>query len=119
MILMLKSRPEPHKKLKRFLSPAFTVNYIDNLENYFQYTMQSLLDKYQHEIVKDYQLAKHVGISVDFMDDLHNVALDMSVYPIIHNFFDPQIDICEAWEIVHLARASAIQTQPSRRSRTA
>lgn len=71
------SRYEPHKKLKRFLSPAFTVNYIDNLESFFQHTVQALLSKYQNTIDRDLQLAKHAGFQVDLMDDLHNVALDM------------------------------------------
>lgn len=71
------SRYEPHKKLKRFLSPAFTVNYIDNLESFFQHTVRALLSKYQNEIDRDLQLAKHSGFQVDLMDDLHNVALDM------------------------------------------
>lgn len=71
------SRYEPHKKLKRFLSPAFTVNYIDNLESFFQHTVRALLSKYQNEIDRDLQLAKNSGFQVDLMDDLHNVALDM------------------------------------------
>lgn len=71
------SRYEPHKKLKRFLSPAFTVNYIDNLESFFQHTVRALLSKYQNEIDHNLQLAKRTGFQVDLMDDLHNVALDM------------------------------------------
>lgn len=71
------SRYEPHKKLKRFLSPAFTVNYIDNLESYFQHTVRALLSKYQNDIDHNLQLAKNTGFQVDLMDDLHNVALDM------------------------------------------
>ncbi|KAK2599236.1 hypothetical protein N8I77_011006 [Diaporthe amygdali] len=70
-------RYEPHKKLKRFLSPAFTVNYIDNLESYFQHTVRALLFKYQNDIENDFQLAKHAGFPADLMDDLHNVALDI------------------------------------------
>ncbi|KAJ0119487.1 cytochrome p450 3a9 [Diaporthe amygdali] len=70
-------RYEPHKKLKRFLTPAFTVNYIDNLESYFQHTVRALLFKYQNDIENDFQLAKHTGFPADLMDDLHNVALDI------------------------------------------
>lgn len=59
------------------MSPAFTVNYIDNLESFFQDTVRALLSKYQKDIDRDVQLAKHTGFQVDLMDDLHNVALDM------------------------------------------
>lgn len=59
------------------MSPAFTVNYIDNLESFFQHTVRALLSKYQSDIDRDPQLAKHTGFQVDLMDDLHNVALDM------------------------------------------
>ncbi|TLS22519.1 uncharacterized protein PpBr36_09868 [Pyricularia pennisetigena] len=70
-------RHEPHKRLKRFLSPAFTVAYIDNLEKYFQKTMRQLLNKYENQIAADADSAKFNGIEVDLMDDLHNVALDI------------------------------------------
>ncbi|KAK2053332.1 cytochrome P450 [Colletotrichum caudatum] len=70
-------RPEPHKRLKRFLSPAFTVNYIDNLEQFFISTVRDLLDKYQTQINEDPVYYAKQGIEVDLMDDLHNVALDI------------------------------------------
>ncbi|KAI6350655.1 hypothetical protein MCOR25_010496 [Pyricularia grisea] len=70
-------RHEPHKRLKRFLSPAFTVAYIDNLEKYFQKTLRELLDKYESQISADTASASFNGIEVDLMDDLHNVALDI------------------------------------------
>ncbi|KAK2006680.1 cytochrome P450 [Colletotrichum eremochloae] len=70
-------RPEPHKRLKRFLSPAFTVNYIDNLEQFFTSTVRDLLNKYQTIINEDPVYYAKKGIEVDLMDDLHNVALDI------------------------------------------
>ncbi|KAL8298843.1 hypothetical protein RB600_003395 [Gaeumannomyces tritici] len=70
-------RPEPHRRLKRFLSPAFTVHYIDNLELYFQKTVRDLLNKYDDRIRIDPLAAQVNGIEVDLMDDLHNVALDI------------------------------------------
>ncbi|KAI8238714.1 Cytochrome P450 monooxygenase FUS8 [Colletotrichum sp. SAR 10_99] len=70
-------RPEPHKRLKRFLSPAFTVNYIDNLEVFFKTTVRDLLNKYQTQINADPVYYAKKGIEVDLMDDLHNVALDI------------------------------------------
>ncbi|KAF4898139.1 Cytochrome P450 monooxygenase FUS8 [Colletotrichum viniferum] len=70
-------RPEPHKRLKRFLSPAFTVNYIDNLEMFFKTTVRDLLNKCQTQINADPVYYAKKGIEVDLMDDLHNVALDI------------------------------------------
>ncbi|KAL0765546.1 hypothetical protein CaCOL14_011770 [Colletotrichum acutatum] len=70
-------RQEPHRRLKRFLSPAFTVNYIDNLEMFFKSTVRDVLNKYQTQINEDPVYHAKKGIEVDLMDDLHNVALDM------------------------------------------
>ncbi|KXH59670.1 cytochrome P450 3A9 [Colletotrichum salicis] len=70
-------RQEPHRRLKRFLSPALTVNYIDNLEMFFKSTVRDVLNKYQSKINEDPVYHAKKGIEVDLMDDLHNVALDM------------------------------------------
>ncbi|KAH8593479.1 cytochrome P450 [Bisporella sp. PMI_857] len=70
-------RYEPHKRLKRFLSPAFTVSYIDNLETLFQDCIQDLINKYQNLIDAKPLQASISGIETDFMEDLHNVALDI------------------------------------------
>ncbi|OHF03155.1 cytochrome P450 3A9 [Colletotrichum orchidophilum] len=64
-------------RLKRFLSPAFTVNYIDNLETFFKSTVRDVLNKYQTHIKEDPVYNAKNGIEVDLMDDLHNVALDI------------------------------------------
>ncbi|KAL2682376.1 hypothetical protein Neosp_006826 [[Neocosmospora] mangrovei] len=68
-------RPMPHKRLKRFLSPAFTVAYIDNLEAFFAGTIRDLLNKYEVSLSDDNTESN--CIEVDLMDDLHNVALDI------------------------------------------
>ncbi|UPK97230.1 hypothetical protein LCI18_008165 [Fusarium solani-melongenae] len=68
-------RPVPHKRLKRFLSPAFTVAYIDNLEAFFAGTIRDLLNKYEASLSDDNTQSN--CIEVDLMDDLHNVALDI------------------------------------------
>ncbi|CAH0042912.1 unnamed protein product [Clonostachys rhizophaga] len=68
-------RPMPHKRLKRFLSPAFTVSYVDNLDVFFAKTIRSLLDKYQTNVSVVGPVQS--GYEVDLMDDLHNVALDI------------------------------------------
>ncbi|KAG4426254.1 hypothetical protein IFR04_000720 [Cadophora malorum] len=71
-------RPEPHRRLKKFLSPAFTVSYIDKLEVLFEQCVRDLLQKYQTSLdeakVGD---VKRPAIESDFMEDLHNVALDI------------------------------------------
>ncbi|KAL2877128.1 hypothetical protein SGCOL_007520 [Colletotrichum sp. CLE4] len=72
-------RQEPHRRLKRFLSPAFTVNYIDNLEMFFKSTVRDVLNKYQSQINEDPVYHAKKGIEVNLMDDLHNVALDILI----------------------------------------
>lgn len=63
------------------MSPAFTVNYIDNLETFFKTTVRDVLNKYQTQINEDPVYYAKEGFEVDLMDDLHNVALDMWVAP--------------------------------------
>ncbi|UQC90732.1 cytochrome P450 3A9 [Colletotrichum lupini] len=81
-------RQEPHRRLKRFLFPAFTVNYIDNLEMFFKSTVRDVLNKYQTQINEDAVHYAKKGIEVDLMDDLHNVALD------IRNVLIPSVLTC-------------------------
>jgi len=57
------------------LSPAFTVAYVDNLEVYFQNIVRDLLNKYQSKVMSN--SPSEYGFETDFMEDLHNVALDM------------------------------------------
>lgn len=76
--LTYSSRPVPHRKLKKFLSPAFTVAHIDKLDALFSQCIRDLLEKYQIAIQLDIQdRANYYGIEIDLMEDLHNVALDM------------------------------------------
>lgn len=56
------------------MAPAFTVNYIDNLEYIFAHTVRSLLFNYAQKNAVDNPVA---GIETDLMSDLHNVALDI------------------------------------------
>jgi hypothetical protein len=76
--LTLGSREVPHRKLKKFLSPAFTVAYVDNLDTLFSQCISDLLQKYQmaFQLGIEGSVAHH-GIETDLMEDLHNVALDM------------------------------------------
>jgi hypothetical protein len=72
------SRPVPHRKLKKFLSPACTVAYVDKLDTLFSHCISDLLQKYQMAVQLDTKgSANHYGIETDLMEDLHNVALDM------------------------------------------
>ncbi|EOD46056.1 putative cytochrome p450 3a9 protein [Neofusicoccum parvum UCRNP2] len=69
-------RPEPHRRLKRFLSPAFTVSYVDKLESYFAKSIGDLIAKYE-AVLGGKGDGDPRGATVDLMDDLHNVALDI------------------------------------------
>lgn len=73
-------RPNPHKQLKRFLTPAFTVAYVDGLDTIFCDVAQRLLDKYARE-------TEATGAArTDMMDDLHRCALDSKLLPsLTHN----------------------------------
>lgn len=78
MKLSHSSRPVPHRKLKKFLSPAFTVAYIDKLDMLFSQCISDLLQKYQTAAQLDIKgSANYYGTETDLMEDLHNVALDM------------------------------------------
>ncbi|KAF4986589.1 hypothetical protein FDECE_15872 [Fusarium decemcellulare] len=68
-------RFHPHKRLKRFLSPAFTVGYVDNLETIFRGVMRDLLANYKKRIAGN-PLGEQT-IETDLMDDLHKAALDI------------------------------------------
>ncbi|KAF5564733.1 cytochrome P450 monooxygenase 3A9 [Fusarium phyllophilum] len=68
-------RFHPHKRLKRFLSPAFTVAYVDNLEAVFKGVMRDLLQNYVMLLGENASTAE--GVQTDLMDDLHKAALDM------------------------------------------
>lgn len=70
---MLDSRPVHHRNLKRALSPGFTVAYVDNLETTFAGVVRDLLNKYATRLHHE----RGQPFEVDFMNDLHNVALDM------------------------------------------
>ncbi|TGO35066.1 hypothetical protein BHYA_0171g00020 [Botrytis hyacinthi] len=70
------SRREPHKRLKRFLSPAFSVSYVDNLEFLFSKCLQDLI--YRYAALSDSSSSvKNKPAVTDMMNDLHNVALDI------------------------------------------
>ncbi|KAF4961211.1 hypothetical protein FGADI_448 [Fusarium gaditjirri] len=68
-------RFHPHKRLKRFLSPAFTVGYVDNLEAIFKGVMRDLLQNYVALLDDCGSTAE--GVQTNLMDDLHKVALDI------------------------------------------
>ncbi|KAI9929458.1 hypothetical protein MW887_000930 [Aspergillus wentii] len=69
-------RPEPHKHLKRFLNPAITINYVDNLNPFFATSIKDLISGYAAQIdAKKHQ--KGYLYKTDLMDDLHKLALDI------------------------------------------
>lgn len=71
------SRPEPHKRLRRFLSPAFTTKYIDGLGYLFEECMGTMIEVYERSFSAEKALRQAQTLETDLMEDLHNVALDM------------------------------------------
>ena len=72
------SRPEPHKRLKKFLSPAFRVGYIDNLDFLFGKCIGDLIQKYQKDLAACAGVERDIPhIEIDIMDDVHSIGLDM------------------------------------------
>jgi len=73
------SRPNPHKKLKRFLGPAFTTSYVDKLIPLFGISIGDLITKYDRLLTDGNMPNSKASVETDLMEDLHNVALDMYV----------------------------------------
>lgn len=75
------SRPVPHRNLKKFLSPAFTVASVDKLDSFFKACVSTLLDNYYNEVNKaiaeDPKTNPNGNVETDFMRDLHCLALDI------------------------------------------
>lgn len=71
----------PHRNLKKFLSPAFTVASVDKLDTYFKACVSTLLDNYYDEVnkavSKDLSFRPNGNIQTDLMRDLHCLALDI------------------------------------------
>ncbi|KAG9186804.1 hypothetical protein G6011_09912 [Alternaria panax] len=53
-------RPVPHRKLKKFLNPAFAVSFVNKLDTYFKACISTLLDSYYTEV--DRAVAKDLSI---------------------------------------------------------
>ena len=70
-------RPNPHKELKKFLSPAFTVRYVDGLEFLFSKCVSDLINRYENLLLSSVNSGKGLIAVTDLMDDLHSLALDM------------------------------------------
>ncbi|CAG8951083.1 hypothetical protein HYFRA_00006481 [Hymenoscyphus fraxineus] len=68
-------RPEPHKNLKRFLGPAFTVSSVDTLDLFFKDCVQKLLRNYY--AIVDSESTPKAAFETDLMRDLHCLALDI------------------------------------------
>ena len=70
------SRHDPHKRLKKFLSPAFTVTSVDKLDSFFMACTHVLLKNY-YRLVDQASAEGRAQIKTDLMRDLHCLALDM------------------------------------------
>ncbi|KAJ5727066.1 cytochrome P450 [Penicillium malachiteum] len=71
------SRSDPHKRLKKFLSPAFTVGYVDGLEFLFAQCVSDLINRYMDLLSPSVSSGKPEIVITDLMEDLHNLALDI------------------------------------------
>ncbi|KAJ5703250.1 cytochrome P450, partial [Penicillium malachiteum] len=69
-------RPDPHSALKKFLSPAFTIAYVDGLEFLFSRCVSDLINRYM-DILEPTKGSGKPSATTDLMEDLHNLALDI------------------------------------------
>lgn len=74
---LLQSRPDPHKRLKKFLSPAFTIAYVDGLEFLFSKCVGDLINRYVDLMSCPSPKGEKAPVVTDLMEDLHSLALDM------------------------------------------
>ncbi|BCR96891.1 uncharacterized protein AKAW2_30210S [Aspergillus luchuensis] len=70
-------RPDPHKRLKKFLSPAFTIAYVDGLEFLFSKCVGDLINRYVDLMSCPSPKGEKAPVVTDLMEDLHSLALDI------------------------------------------
>lgn len=80
--LTVYSRSEPHKRLKKFLNPAFVVKYVDSMDEKFCECVKNVMTQWStqlatHATEKSLQKKQAPEVKVDLMDTLHRMALDM------------------------------------------
>jgi hypothetical protein len=63
-----------HKTLRKLMTPAFTVSYLDNMDNLFQKPVQDMMNEYKGHIDASCTTEK---FEVNLMNDLHRMALEM------------------------------------------
>ncbi|KAF1940411.1 cytochrome P450 [Clathrospora elynae] len=67
----------PHRNLKKFLNPAFTVASVDRVDSFFKACTSILLENYYIEVNKTKKSSSSANIKTDLMRDLHCLALDI------------------------------------------
>ncbi|EPS29010.1 hypothetical protein PDE_03956 [Penicillium oxalicum 114-2] len=70
-------RPDPHKQLKKLMSPAFTVAYIDDLEFLFSECVGDLIKSYVDKLSASESAGGNRPTVTDLMKDFHSLALDI------------------------------------------
>ncbi|GFN13409.1 cytochrome P450 [Aspergillus tubingensis] len=70
-------RPDPHKRLKKFLSLAFTIAYVDGLEFLFSKCVGDLINRYVDLLSCPSPKGEKAPVVTDLMEDLHSLALDI------------------------------------------
>jgi hypothetical protein len=63
-----------HKTLRKLMTPAFTVSYLDKLDVLFQKPVQDMMDEYMRRM---YTNCSYERFEVNLMNDLHRMALEM------------------------------------------
>ncbi|PYH34398.1 cytochrome P450 [Aspergillus neoniger CBS 115656] len=69
----------PHKRLKKFLSPAFTIAYVDGHEFLFAKCVGDLINRYVDLLSCPSPKGEKAPVVTDLMEDLHSLALDMKL----------------------------------------
>ncbi|KAH9827609.1 Cytochrome-P450 monooxygenase FUS8 [Teratosphaeria destructans] len=70
-------RPSVHTKLKKMLSPSFTVGYCDKLDQFFQKPLIDTYNVYRKELAKCAREGKPLVLERNFMEDIHKIALEI------------------------------------------
>jgi hypothetical protein len=63
-----------HKKLRKLMTPAFTVTYLDKIDLLFQKPVGDMMGLYRSALKPD---SRTKGMKVNLMTDLHKIALEM------------------------------------------
>ncbi|SMY22103.1 unnamed protein product [Zymoseptoria tritici ST99CH_1A5] len=67
-------RPNEHKRLRKLMTPAFTVGYLDQMDHLFQKPVEDMMNLYKSNLKPKSAVD---GMKVNLMTDLHKIALEV------------------------------------------